>query len=564
LPVEGRITIDGTVQKTLNKNDVKKAIERFEAEGVEAVAIAFLWSFVNDIHEREAYDMVQKAMPRAYVCMSSEVLPEYREYPRTSTTLLNACLGPIISKYTQETEGLFKSLGYEREVRYMQCNAGIAAGDILRRKAVFALDSGPAAGPVAGLFFGRQLGYDNVITMDMGGTSFDTSLINEGHIDEVKGIDVIRYRLGIPKISVNTLGAGGGSIAWVENGVFRVGPKSAESVPGPACYGKGGENPTVTDANVVLGYFDPNFLLGGRMQIDSRLAREAIDKKIAKVLGLTLEEAAHGIFNIVNASMANGIREISLERGYDTRDFALVVGGGCGAAHAGRIARDLSIPLIVIPRMASGLCAFGEVIADVKHDYSASYTTRLDEMDPERLNSLFDELESMGYKDLASEGIPKERIDMVWTLYIRCVGQSWECAVAIPSEKITRQMIPAIEERFHAVHEQLYSFCDRAATCELITVMVTAYGRSPRIDMPSWPQAGKDPSKAKKRERDAFFEEYKGYIRVPVFDGERLEAGNVIEGPAIVEEQTTTIVVFPGSTLRLNERDVYAMTFDKS
>lgn len=563
LPVEGRVTIDGTIYTPLNMDDVKKAIAKFKQEGVEAVAIVFLWSFVNPVHEEAVRDMVAREMPEAYVCISSEVLPEYREYPRTSTTVLNACLDPVVSRYTSETERLLKSLAYQKEVRYMQCNAGIASGDILRKKAVLALDSGPAAGPVAGLFFGRLLGYDNVITMDMGGTSFDTSLISDGAIDEVKGADVIRYRLGIPKIRVSTLGAGGGSIAWIDSGgVFRVGPQSAEAIPGPACYAKGGEDPTVTDANVVLGYFDPDFLLGGRMRINSELSKKAINGKIARVLGLTLEEAALGIFNIVNANMVNGIREISLERGYDTRDFALVVGGGCGPAHAGRIAKELAMPLVVIPRMASGLCAFGEVIADIKHDYPASYTTLLDDLNPDRLTDILEGLESKGYQDLASEGIPKDAAHMVRTLYIRYVGQAWECPVVIPGGKITKQMIPEIEESFHAVHERLYTFSDRATKCELITVMVTAYGRGPKFEIPSQPYEGRDASKAKKGERAAFFEEYKKYIRIPVFDGTKVGAGNIIDGPAIVEEPTTTIVVFPGSHLRLDERNIYAMTFD--
>jgi N-methylhydantoinase A len=563
LPIEGRITIDGKIHTPLNMDDAKKAIAKFKKEGVEAVAIAFLWSFVNPIHEERVRDMVVKEMPHAYICISSEVLPEYREYPRTSTTVLNACLGPIIYKYTQETEQLFISLGYGREVRYMQCNAGIASGDILRQKAVLALDSGPAAGPVAGLFFGRLVGYDNVITMDMGGTSFDISLISDGMIDEVKGVDVIRYRLGIPKIRVNTLGAGGGSIAWIDSGgVFRVGPQSAEAVPGPACYAKGGEDPTVTDANVVLGYFDPDFLLGGKLKIESELSKEAIHRKIASVLGLSMEEAALGIFNIVNANMVNGVREISLERGYDTRDFALVVGGGCGAAHAGRIAKEMAMPLVIIPRMASGLCAFGEVIADVKHDYSASYTTLLDDLDPNRLTQILDSLESRGYKDLASEGIGRDTSRMLRTLYIRYVGQAWECPVTIPGGQITQEMIPAIKESFHAVHERLYTFCDRATKCELITVMVTALGKGPTVEIPSLPLEGKNPIKAKKGERDAFFEEYKKYVKIPVFDGNQLKAGNVIDGPAIIEEPTTTIVVFPRSHLNLNEKNIYTMTFD--
>jgi len=564
LPVEGRITIDGTIQTPLNMDDVKNAIAKLKKEDVEAVAIVFLWSFVNPVHEEAVRDMVQKEMPGVYVCISSEILPEYREYQRTSTTVLNACLGPIISRYTNEAEQLLKSLGYKREVRYMQCNAGIASGDILRKKAVLALDSGPAAGPVAGLFFGRLLGYDNVITMDMGGTSFDTSLISERIIDEVKDVDVIRYRLAIPKISVSTLGAGGGSIAWVDSGgVFRVGPQSAEAVPGPVCYDKGGEDPTVTDANVVLGYFDPDYLLGGKMKINSELSKKAVNEKIARRLGLSLEEAALGILNIVNANMVNGIREISLERGYDTRDFALAVGGGCGPAHAGSIAKELAMPMVIIPRMASGLCAFGEVIADIKHDYSASYTTLLDELDPDRLNTILEELESTGYQDLASEGISKDTSAIVRTLYIRYVGQAWECPVVIPGGKITRQMLPDIEESFHAVHERLYTFCDRATKCELITVMVTAYGRGPKVEISSKPDEGKDPSSAKKGERNAFFEGYKEYVRTPIFDGTKLGAGNVIDGPAIVEEPTTTIVVLPGSHIRLDNKNIYAMTFDK-
>jgi N-methylhydantoinase A len=467
--------------------------------------------------------------------------------------------------YIGEIEQLFRSLGYKKEIRYMQCNGGVASGEIIKQKPVLALNSGPSGSPAAGLFFGRLLGYDNLITIDMGGTSLDATIIHEGAIEEVKDIDICRYRVGISTVRVNSLGAGGGSIAWIDSGgILRVGPQSAEAIPGPACYDRGNTEPTVTDANVALGYFNPDFLLGGGLKIIGELSKKAVYEKIAQPLGLTMEQAAIGILKVVNANTTNGIREISLQRGLDTRDFVLFAAGGCGPAHAIKMASELRIPRVIIPNISSAFCAFGGAIADVRHDYTFTYASLFSELDLDRLNRLLEDTEARAYEDLALEGFTKNAVRIVRTFYIRYLGQFWDCPVVIPKYSITNERVSEIAEAFHQVHERLYTFADRNCECELVSVGIRAYGPRANLETAMLSKEGKNPSKAKKGERMAYFEKYSDYVKTSVYDGSQVRPGNVIEGPAVVEDVTTTIVVFPGSRLELDEHDVYIMTFHET
>jgi N-methylhydantoinase A len=561
LPVRERITKGGEIAVPLDEAQARTAIRTLKAEGVEAVAVSFLWSFLTPVHERRVGELLAEEFPDAFRSLSIEVLPQIREYERTRTTILNAYLGPILETYVERTEGMLRSKGFKNRVRYMQANAGLASGAALLRKPIYALNSGPAAGPTAGIFFGRQLGHENVISVDMGGTSFDICLVEDGLPDTVKDVDVCRYRVGIPMININTIGAGGGSIAWADGGgILRVGPQSAEAVPGPACYRRGGSEPTVTDANVVLGYFSPTALLAGRLEIDQEAAYRAIREKVAEPLGLTVEEASHGIFEVVNHNMTSGIREVSVERGYDPRDFAMVVGGGAGPVHAGRLAAELEVPIAIVPKVASAFCAFGEVVADLRHDHNASYAGRLRAIDLQRLNELLDSLEMAGRSELAEEGVAPEAISVTRSLELRYLGQVHEVAVPLPYGRIEEKTLDRIEKLFHQKHEALYSYSERDGICELINLAVTARGKVPKVNPPTLAVAEEDPTPALKGNRLAFFPEFGGYLETPVFDGGDAAAGNVFVGPAIVEEPTTTIVVFPRSTMRLDERGFYVMS----
>jgi N-methylhydantoinase A len=395
----------------------------------------------------------------------------------------------------------------------------------------------------------------------MGGTSFDVCLVENGLPDTVANVDVCRYRVGIPMINIKTIGAGGGSIAWADQGgVLRVGPRSAEAVPGPACYNRGGKDPTVTDANVVLGYFSPTALLAGRLEIDQEAAYRAIRERVAEPLGMTVEEASHGIFEVVNHNMTSGISEVSIERGHDPRDFALVIGGGAGPVHAGRLAAELEIPTAIIPKVASAFCAFGEVVADLRHDYTASHAGRLSTLDLGRLNELLDGLETTGRSELAEEGVAPEVVSITRVLELRYLGQVHEVGVTVPHGRIDEAMIGRIEELFHERHQALYSYAEPDGVCELINLSVTARGKAPRIDPPMLTASNGDPTPALTGNRLAFFPEFDGYLETPVFDGSLAAVGNVFVGPAIVEEPTTTILVFPGATMRLDERGFYVMS----
>lgn len=563
MPVRERVMSDGSVRTPLMEDDVYRAIATFKEAGVEAVGVCFLWSFLYPEHERRVGDILAQEMPEAYVTLSVDLLPQIREYTRTSTVAVNSFIGPTLSHYLESIEAMLADLGYTNAIRYMQSNGGLTSGRALAAKAVWALNSGPAAGPSASLVFGHPLGKRRILTLDVGGTSSDISLIHDGRVDLVKDVDLGRYRIGLPLVNVVSLGAGGGSIARLDDqGILHVGPQSAEAVPGPACYQRGGAEATVTDSLVVLGYLNQEALLGGRLPISAEAARQAIRTRVAEPLGLSLERAALGILSIVNMNMVGGIRSVSVERGYDPRDFVLVAGGGATAAHAGRLAQELGIREVLIPKVASGLCAFGEAIADVKHTYVASYTSPLPDIDPDRLNELFERLEEKGRRDIIEEGFREEDIYVERSLDMKYVDQVHECSVQIPVFRITRDRFVEIADAFHDRHEALYTYCERDNVPEVVNVEVNAYGRSPRLASPSASSVGADVRTACVGMRNAYFEDGQAYRETPVYDGTLLKPGAAIEGPAVIDEPTTTIVVFPGSRVELIRGDLYLMTVD--
>ena len=560
VPVTERVLSDGRVRTPLDEDDVRRGIELFRREGVEAVGVSFLWSFLHPEHERRAGELLDEALPGVHVTLSVDLLPQIREYTRTSTVAVNAYVQPQLAGYVGAIEEMLAGLGYRNPLRYVQSNGGLTSGRTFVQRAVSALNSGPAAGPSASLHFATRIGHRNLLTLDMGGTSSDISLAPDGRVDLVKDVDIGRYRVGIPLVNVISIGAGGGSIAWLDRqGMLHVGPQSAEAVPGPACYMRGGNEATVTDGLVVLGYLDQRALLGGRMPIDADAARAVVEDRVARPLGLPLERAAHGIVEVVNANMIGGIRSVSVERGHDPRDFTLVAGGGATSAHAGRLAAELGIRATIVPRVASGLCAFGEAVADVKHTYLASYTTPLRRLDPSRLNELFLELEQRGREDLAEEGFADGDIGVERSLDMKYIDQVHECSVSIPSFEVTAERLPEIEEAFHLRHEALYTYCERDNTPELINVEVNVYGRSTKLTPPEAAEDGGGPP-APDGDRSAYFPELGEFRPTPVYAGSALRPGHTVAGPAIVQEETTTIIVYPGSRLDVPSSDLFVMS----
>ena len=562
--VRERVISDGSIRTAIHEEDVVAACELFKREGVESVAISFVWSVLNPAHEQRAAQIVRERLPEVILTVGSDLYPQIREYTRTSTSVLNAYLAPVMRKYVASIDAYFKSLGAQQPVRYFQSNGGLAIGQVMTDRSVYAINSGPASAPQAGLYVCAPFEQKNVITIDMGGTSFDITLTKNGQTNLNKNIDFLRYRIGVPMIQVETLGAGGGSIGWIDSqGVLQVGPQSAGAQPGPACYGQGGTEPTISDANLVLGYLSPEGLLGGSLPLDHEKARVAI-AKIADRLDLSIEQAAYGMFTIVNNNMVNGIRRVSVERGFDPRDFVLVGAGGATAAHITALAREIGIETIVLPKLASGLCAFGQIISDVKYNYMATAPARLDNEDSyQRLNQLFKSVEAKGVEHLLDDGFAQAKIVARRSLEMRYVGQVHECTVDIDTFEIDAKTIDRIKDAFHRRHEQLYTYSERHSLVEVVNVESTVYGL---IDKPETPvlREGKRAHEALKGRRKAIFAASGESVPTRVYDGGALGAGAEIEGPAIVEETTTTIVIEPGWKAELHCSGSYVITRGKS
>lgn len=558
--IRERVISDGSVKTPMVEEDVREACRLFIAEGVGSVAISFLWSVLNRSHEVRAAEIVREMMPDAVITVGSELYPQVREYTRTSTAITNAYLAPTLKHYVQAVDAYFRKLGAKYPVRYFQSNGGLAIGKAMTDRSVYAINSGPASAPQAGLFVAAPFKKKNIITVDMGGTSFDITLTKDGLTNINKNIDFLRYRIGVPMIQVETLGAGGGSIGWIDAmGILQVGPQSAGSEPGPACYGQGGVEPTVTDANLVLGYLSPDGLLGGRLPLDIDRARKAV-ARIADPLGISVERAAYGMFTIVNNNMVNGIRRVSVERGYDPRDFVLVGGGGATAAHITALAHEMGIDTVILPKVASGLCAFGQIISDVKYNYMATSPLRLDT--PEacgRIDQLFREIEAKGVDHLVSDGFKKSQVTVRRSLDMRYVGQVHECTVEIGHFKIDAKSIERIKQAFHKRHAELYTYAEPQSLVEVVNIESTLYGQVEK-PKPAKLAKGATPAKALKGYRKAIFSADGKPSRTPVYDGSKLGAGATIDGHAIIEEVTTTIVIEPGWRARLDASGSYVIT----
>ncbi len=561
--VRERVISDGSIRTAMHEEDVRAACALFKAEGVETVAISFVWSVLNTAHEERAAAIVHEMLPHAILTIGSELYPQIREYTRTSTAVVNAYLAPVMRKYVAAVDAYFKAHGARQPVRYFQSNGGLAIGQVMTDRSVYAINSGPASAPQAGLYVCAPFKKKNVITVDMGGTSFDITLTKEGQTNLNKNVDFLRYRIGVPMIQVETLGAGGGSIGWIDgHGILQVGPQSAGSDPGPACYGQGGVEATTSDANLVLGFLNPVGLLGGKLPLDLAKARTAV-KRVADKLGMSVERAAYGMYTIVNNNMVNGIRRVSVERGYDPRDFVLVGAGGATAAHITALAREMGIKTIILPKLASGLCAFGQIISDVKYNYMATAPARLD--NPEactRINALFCEIEVKGVTHLASDGFAKKDIAVKRSMDMRYVGQVHECTVDIDTFEINAKTMAKVIDAFHKRHEELYTYSEKHNAVEVVNIESTVFGRIEKPKLPKYSKLGTAKA-ALNGYRKAIFDASGKTTKTPIYDGEKLGVGAKVSGPAIIEEITTTIVIEPGWAAVLDATGSYVITAKK-
>ena len=541
MPVRERIDYRGTEVAPLLLEDVETAAELFDDAGIEAAAICFMHSYANSAHERAAADRLRELMPELYISTSSEILPQVRFYDRTSTTVLNAAVGPILKTYIDRLATRLEKAGFAGALWIMQSNGGVCAPEAAARRPAHALLSGPAAGPIAGLSCARRRNENSFITADMGGTSFEACLVRDGAPTITTDAAVGRFAMALPSMDIKSIGAGGGSIAWIDNGgLLHVGPQSAGARPGPACYGLGGTEPTCSDANLLLGYLSTGMFAGGRLPLDAALARNAIEKRVAAPLGCDATEAAAGMYRIMNTAMAAAIREISVERGVDPRDFPMICAGGAGALHAAMIARELGIRQVLIPCDASVFCAAGMMHADLRHDFVRSCAAPLVDGALDRLPVLMAEMEDEGRRTLA--GMTEIRFDRA--LDLRYVGQYHEVRVdRISGNAIKEPDLEIIRELFHRRHERLYGYALEEAPVELINARLAAVGITEKPAPTEEPEAEDNPDRAFRERRRIFLPEGRRFSEAPVYDGDRLAHGDRLEGPAVVETAMTTILV---------------------
>ncbi|MFQ6063263.1 MAG: hydantoinase/oxoprolinase family protein, partial [Methanosarcinales archaeon] len=535
--VTERVDYKGNIVVDLDKEELKNIISKIQYNAIESVAICFLFSYANPKHELEAKNLIKKELPNLHISSSAEVVPEYREYERFSTTLLNAYTAPIMEKYLKPLKT--SDANWTFKIYIMESNGGIMTLDTAIQRSVNTLLSGPAAGVIGGAFLSYLLGYKKAITFDMGGTSTDVCLIENGNPNITTEGFIGSYPVKVPMININTVGAGGGSIAWVDaGGALRVGPESAGADPGPACYAKGGENATVTDANVVLGYINPDYFLGGEMKLDKQSAIKSL-KKISKEIDLDLIKTASGIIQVANSNMERAIRVISVEKGYDLRDFVLIAYGGSGGLHATALAKDLNLPIVVIPRYSGVFSAIGLLSADIKQDYSITKIQKTRDVSAKELENSFKEMENKAISKLEREGFKEVIINR--SVDMRYVGQSFE--LNIPFSDINQ-----IVKDFNALHENTYGYCADMET-EIVNLRISAIVKTPKIKLKKLNKTGSLES-AFKYEREAYFGECKN---VPVYEHSLLSCGNIINGPAIIEQVESTIVIHPEQKAKVDE-----------
>jgi N-methylhydantoinase A len=542
--VRERINSKGEVVIPLDEGSVREVFRFFEDKEVEAIVISLLFSFLNPTHEKRIAEICRQMLPSVPVSISSEICPEFREYERTCTTVMNGYLGPVIGRYMDNLTARLKKDYGDVTLHIMQSNGGTMTAEVAKNYASQLINSGPAGGAIAAAFISRLTGNEMAVGADMGGTTFDISIIDKNVPKTTTWGGVTEYPIKLPMVDMKTIGAGGGSIAWVdEGGILNVGPQSAGSDPGPACYGWGGTLPTVSDANLVLGRLNPQYFLGGKLPLYPDRAREAIQKHVADKMGTSLEEAAVGIIRIVNANMAKGISGNSVERGYDVREFALVAMGGATALHAANIARDLNMAKVIIPPMCGNFSAVGMVIADIQHDYVRTLARKAPNIDPEDLLKAFKEMEEMGMRQVKEEKVPRAAVEITWSADLRYEGQSWELNTPITAvERLDRETIRRITEDFHRLHDQVYSYSEPGEVVEFVNLRVRVLGKNPTLTLPKEKTSPVAGNVHWKEMREVYLDQG-GWQETPIYERDQLSVGGRLQGPAIVEEQISTTLI---------------------
>lgn len=554
-----RTTYDGTIITPLDEEEVRVAAERLKAEGVEAVAIGFLHAYANPTNERRAAEIAREVLgDGVYVTTSSEILPVWREFERFSTTLVSAYTGPVVETYLRTLSRRLTEEGFTGNLLMMLSDGLVETVDYCIPRVVYLIGSGPAAAPSGALQIGRAMGTSDILSVDMGGTSFDICMVRDGEIPTTSDGWVQDERVAIKMIDIQSGGTGGGSIAWIDRlGLLRVGPHSAGGDPGPACYGKGGTEPTVTDADLILGYVPADFFLGGEIPLD-RAASEAALQKIAGPLGLTLEAAATAVFTTANAFMVDQITEVATRRGHDVRDLTMVAGGGAGPVHAASIADQLHIPTVVIPSVAATYSAFGMFAMDVGRNYARSYIARAGQLDIAKVQGLYAEMEREAIAGFAPLGVAPDDVVFARSADLRYLGQFHEVEVDVPGGAMSADRIEATIAEFHRRHEQLYTFNMEWQGVEFLTFRLRATTPRAPFELRRVAAAEGGAETAIKRRRTSWFEGMP--VDTPVYDGALLAAGHTFSGPAIIEETTTTVVIPSAYDCRVDDHKDYVLT----
>jgi N-methylhydantoinase A/oxoprolinase/acetone carboxylase beta subunit len=546
---------DGEVRTPLDMASLERSVDALVAEGVEAVAVCFLFAFLNPAHERQAAAYIRSRHPELVVSISSDVDPAFREYERTVVTSFDAYVKRGLEKYLVDMESDLRAAGVPATLQIMQSRGGVCSAGIARQRPIRLFLSGPAAGVVGAREVGLSVGHENLITVDIGGTSSDIALI-------AKGQPVIRpeglldgYRIRVPMVDVNSIGSGGGSIAWIDaGGGLRVGPQSAGAEPGPACYGRGGSDATVTDASIVLGLLDPAYFAGGTLRLDPQLSFKAIEEKIARPLGLTVLRAALGIHRVVNVQMAEGIRLVSIRRGVDPRAFTLMPFGGGGALHATALARELGMDSIVVPRYPGVLCASGLLSALIEHEASAAYMKKLAGAAPQEILSVCERLSAECAERMHTEGVPTAQVETLCFADLCYVGQAHYIEVPLDITE-PASLVEKAYERFCVLHDQVYGHSTRSPA-RFVNLRVVQRARNPAAEASTNPVRGKN---SRKGERRILLEGAADFVAATVYDRDGLAPGEVVQGPAIIEQSDTTTLVEPGWRAEVAQNGVLLM-----
>jgi N-methylhydantoinase A len=555
--VEERTLYTGEMMTPLNEEELDEIVSQLKKESVESVAICFLHSYANPQNEKKAAEICSRELDGAYVSVSHAILPVWGEFERFSATLIDAYVGRIVSDYFHSLEKQLREAGLGGRLLIMLTNGLMQTVDYSARSAVYLIGSGPAAAPSGAQYLGDLTGHKDLITVDMGGTSFDVCVIRDREIPTTTERWEGDHRLAIKMVDVHSVGAGGGSIAWVDSlGLLRVGPQSAGAEPGPACYGKGGTEPTVTDADLLMGYLPADYFLGGEITLNQELARAAVEK-VGQPLSMGAKEAAEAIFTTINTVMANSITDVSTKRGFDVRDFVMVAGGGAGPVHAAFIAEHLDIPTVLIPSYSALFSAFGMHAMDIGRDYARTYVARADRLEIDRVTGIYEEMEREARKDVEAMGFPANDIVLSRTAEMRYIRQFHQVESEIPPGELSQSDVTTILDGFHKRHEDLYTFSMPWRAVEFITFRLKATVRRGAITLMKIQSGSEDASSALKRKRVCRLSGRD--VEVPVYDGTRLLGGNVIRGPAIVEEPATTVVIPERYSARVDDYKNYLL-----